>query len=402
MKHIIIIFSAFIILATGCNHKTDKSEKKTTSITKMNGDTEAIEDSIKKANALALQSQIVRAVSPKAETQPVSEKSGVDAADDPAIWYNEANPAESRILGTDKKSGLGLYNLDGELIYFARAGKVNNVDIRYNFEFNGRKIAIAAATERISKGIVLFEVTADSLISLLENPILLDSTILDDAYGCCMYYSRKKAAYYAFVCGKNGNLQQWKITDINGNINAEAVRNITLSSQCEGMVADDEQGILYVAEEGKAIWKISAEEDADNTMSPLAQSDSSNPYITYDLEGLDIYYAGNNKGYLIASVQGNFTYAIFEKEGDNKYLGNFIIKSNNQIDGTEETDGLAVTNINLGNKFPKGLLVVQDGFNTDNGVDQPQNFKLVDWADLATVYEPNLAVSPQFKWWDNN
>jgi myo-inositol-hexaphosphate 3-phosphohydrolase len=33
-----------------------------------------------------------------------------DAADDPAIWRNPADPAGARILGTNKKQGLLVYN----------------------------------------------------------------------------------------------------------------------------------------------------------------------------------------------------------------------------------------------------------------------------------------------------
>ena len=48
-------------------------------------------------------------VTPNAETPPVV--TGDDAADDPAIWVNRANPALSLIFGTDKKSGIYVYDL---------------------------------------------------------------------------------------------------------------------------------------------------------------------------------------------------------------------------------------------------------------------------------------------------
>ena len=40
-----------------------------------------------------------------AETEPVG-TTHQDAADDPAIWRNAANPAASLIVATDKKAGL--------------------------------------------------------------------------------------------------------------------------------------------------------------------------------------------------------------------------------------------------------------------------------------------------------
>ncbi|MBR8537814.1 phytase [Carboxylicivirga sediminis] len=401
MRKLTILLAITIGLAAGCRHKAGTLTTETSIASeKMDGRLEAIEDSAKKANALQLQSQITRVVHPSGQTQAVDQESGVDAADDPAIWYNADNPGESRILGTDKQAGLGLYDLKGKLVFFHPTGRVNNVDLRYNFPMGNEKIALAAATERNANALVLYRVTADSLIALQKSPVPLDSAIIDDAYGCCMYYSAVKNRYYAFVGGKNGQVQQWLISNANDQIEASVVRQITFASQCEGMVADDEEGILYVAEEGHGIWKLSAEEDADNSRVLLANSDSLNTNIAYDLEGLDIFYAGENKGYLIASVQGNFSYAIFEKEKDNRYLGNFIIKASETIDGVEETDGLAVTNLALGAAYPSGMLVVQDGFNTEGDSDQPQNFKLLDWNAIAKQYNEPLKVAPSHIWWE--
>jgi len=399
MKQLILIIACATTLA-GCNYKSGTTVKQNIdTVHIMDGSTEAIEDSLKKANALQLQSQFKRVVRPKAQTVPVDQANGVDAADDPAIWFNTSQPGESRILGTDKQAGLALYNLQGELIDFKAAGRINNVDLRYNFPYQNKKITIAAASERNNTAIVLFEVNADSL-SLLQNASTqLDTTIIDDAYGCCMYYSQLKNAYYVFIGGKNGNVQQWRLQADEGKIGLQPVRQISFASQCEGMVADDETSTLYVAEEGHGIWKLSAEEDGSVEKSLLDYSDSTNTHIAFDLEGLDIYYAGNGEGYLIASVQGNFSYAVFEKQDDNRYLGNFVIKSSASIDGVEETDGLAVSNLAMAPKFPNGLLVVQDGFNTENDTDYPQNFKLVDWADIGHQFNEPLKINTSYVWW---
>ena len=52
-----------------------------------------------------------------------------DAADDPAIWRNAADPAASLIVATDKKAGLYVYGLDGRTRSFADGGLLNNVDL---------------------------------------------------------------------------------------------------------------------------------------------------------------------------------------------------------------------------------------------------------------------------------
>ena len=55
-------------------------------------------------------------VSAKVETQPVA--SIEDAADDPAIWRNAANPTQSLIIGTDKRAGIHVYDLQGRQVSF--------------------------------------------------------------------------------------------------------------------------------------------------------------------------------------------------------------------------------------------------------------------------------------------
>lgn len=54
----------------------------------------------------------------KLETRPVSQPAGDDAADDPAIWVNFANPDSSRIIGTDKQGGLAVYDLKGNQLFY--------------------------------------------------------------------------------------------------------------------------------------------------------------------------------------------------------------------------------------------------------------------------------------------
>ena len=48
-------------------------------------------------------------------------------------------------------------------------------------------------------------------------------------------------------------------------------------------------------------------------------------HLTADVEGLTIYYSGDSTGYLIASSQGDNTYAVYKREGENSYIGQFAI-----------------------------------------------------------------------------
>jgi 3-phytase len=63
-----------------------------------------------------------------AETEAVG-TANEDAADDPAIWRNPADPAKSLIVATDKKSGLLVYDLAGKQLFAESSGLLNNVDL---------------------------------------------------------------------------------------------------------------------------------------------------------------------------------------------------------------------------------------------------------------------------------
>ena len=87
-------------------------------------------------------SQVAPNVAAVAETDPVD--TAADAADDPAIWRNRADPACSLAIGTDKKAGIHVYDLNGKRVSFTPAVRLNNVDQRES----GSRV-IAAATDRV-------------------------------------------------------------------------------------------------------------------------------------------------------------------------------------------------------------------------------------------------------------
>src|SRR5690606_31613375 len=55
-------------------------------------------------------------VLPSVQTDPIP--SPGDAADDPAIWLHPSDPAQSRVLGTDKRNGLAVYDLQGRQLQY--------------------------------------------------------------------------------------------------------------------------------------------------------------------------------------------------------------------------------------------------------------------------------------------
>ena len=83
--------------------------------------------------------------------------------DDPAIWVNRKNPAESLIFGTVKMAApdgaIAVYRLDGtRLMRIPNVDRPNNIDVAYGVKFGSRTIDIAVATERNKKQLRVFEV----------------------------------------------------------------------------------------------------------------------------------------------------------------------------------------------------------------------------------------------------
>lgn len=113
--------------------------------------------------------------------------------------------------------------------------------------------------------------------------------------------------------------------------------------------------------------------------------------MSADVEGLTIWRdpkQSGRRGYLLASSQGDDTFAVFDREHDNAYIRGFRVGDDaakpGVPDGSQECDGAAVTSAPLGKRFPNGLLVVQDGHNTpattgaDGETRTDTDFKFVD------------------------
>jgi 3-phytase len=186
---------------------------------------------------------------------------------------------------------------------------------------------------------------------------------------------------FAIVIGKDGEFRQFGLTASDQGIKAELVRKFAFGSIAEGCVADDRTGILYVGDELRGIWKLGAEPDAGEQRELIAAVDGKE--LVADIEGLTLAPDGKDGGFLIASVQGNSTYALFSLP-DTKLVARFRIVANPEkaIDEVTGTDGIAVTVGNFGDEFPSGMLVVQD----DENPGAAQNFKYVSWADVLNKF----------------
>jgi 3-phytase len=335
---------------------------------------------------LAAQASVLATV----ETAPVA--SSGDAADDPVVWVHPVNPALSTVIGTDKQSGIGVYDLAGNLLQFLPDGNLNNVDLRQGFPLGGASVALVTSAERNADVLAIYRV--DPLTRQLRDVAARVISLGMDAYGCCMYRSPLTDRTYFFVTSEDGDVQQWRLFDAgNGRVDAVLVRAFVVGDTCEGCVADDENGSFFVSEEEMGIWRYGAE-PGSGTARVLVDGTGSGGHLQADVEGLAIYYAAGGAGYLIASSQGSNTYNVYARAAPHAFLLDFQVAANTAlgIDGTSDTDGIDVMNLGLGSAFPGGVFVVQDGSNPGAN----QNFKLIPWPSIASAATPPLIVDASY------
>ena len=335
----------------------------------------------------------VKLVAATGETEEVSEDG--DAADDPAFWLNPKDASKSLIIATNKKGGLMAYDLKGKEVQFLEEGEPNNVDIRTITDWDGSQVALATATNRDLNTLALYKIVGgDEPIQpakAVGNHVHQEASEfvsnVDEVYGLCMYQA-KNGQVYSFLNGKNGVIEQWRLTPTKSGIKGDLVRRLKVDSQPEGCVADDSTGILYVGEEDVAIWTFEADENASTQASLFAAVDGKQ--LVDDIEGLTLYQNGKNH-YLIASSQGNNTYAVYDLDNDNRYVASFAIIGDDEkgTDGSSDTDGIHAVSANLGEAYPNGLFIAQDWYNLDAEYRAgKQNFKIVDWRSIEQVLQP--------------
>lgn len=315
-------------------------------------------------------------VQARGETEAVA-TANADAADDPAIWRNPADPSASLIVGTDKKAGLHVYDLGGRDRFFIDAGRVNNVDLKDMGEA-GVIVAASDRNDRRNARLALFRL--DTAAAELV-PLGTVAVGAGEAYGVCLYRPETGAGagrLHAFNIIKDGTIRQVEL-DLSGAApTGRIVRTMKLATQSEGCVADERTHRLYVGEEDMGVWRFDARADGPVAGTKIAPADGAR--LVADVEGVAIAAEGDgNGGYLLVSSQGDHAYAVY-RLSDEAYVGRFRIAAG-RFGATEETDGIEVIAGDFGPGYPGGLFIAQDGYNPPRA----QNFKFAAWADIKAA-----------------
>ena len=286
--------------------------------------------------------------------------------DDLCIWVHPADRGSSTIITSDKEAGrIFVYDLEGQLLQEIPVEKPGNIDIRQGVKLHGKPIDLVAVNNRHGDfSLVVFQVDPKTRkLARIDTGISTGPN-----YGGCLFHSRKSGKLYFICTSKPGMIQQYELTVSGKNrVKGEMVRQWKIGKS-EGAVADDARGLLYIGEEEKGVWMLSAEPDSP-TPGELVVRVGENG-ITGDIEGLALMQQESGKSTLIVSDQGTSRFLLFECNKDHKYLGNF------KIEGAKNTDGIEFMSGRFGPQFPAGLF----GCHTDT---DRCAILLSSWKDIA-------------------
>jgi 3-phytase len=306
------------------------------------------------------------------ETAPAGARG--DAADDPAVWLHPADPAKSLILGTNKQEGLVAYNLDGTEAARLPIGLINNVDIRQSAD-RPYDVAVASNDQVNAISVFLIDRATGAVTHRGDVP-----TGRLEPYGICM--GREGHRDYAGVTYKDGTVELWAVSASPLELAGQLVKTVKLSTQLEGCVFDEPQGLLFVGEEARGLWKMSYRDEAPAP--ELIDEVGGAAGLVADVEGVSVWRGKDNTGWIVVSAQTDDRFVVYDRKAPHKPMGSFSIGENKAlgIDKVTHTDGLDVFSAALPG-YPRGILTVQDDGNPKSGVDQ--NFKVVSWADVEAA-----------------
>ena len=319
---------------------------------------------------------VISAVRPLAAT-------GFQDEDDMCIWLHPTDLALSTIVVSDKAADkLFVYDLQGATLQTIASSQPGNIDVRYNFRFGGQLVDIVAFNERGTSKICVYEVDrATRLLTRIDN----DAIATGNNYGFTLYRSPLTGKVYGFT-GPESNtaVKQWELADDGAGHVAGVgpLRQVQPGGVVEGMVADDETGMLYVSQEAGGIWKYSAEPTGGTAGVKIAAVGQNG--LTADVEGITIYYAAGLSGYIIASSQGSSTFKVYDRKPPHTFRGTF------SVSGTTSTDGCDVINLPVDATFPRGLFICH------NGSSSPYPDELVRWGLISD----GLALNLDTGYWD--
>lgn len=311
----------------------------------------------------------------------ITEPTAMDS-DDPAIWINRDDPAQSLILGTDKGGSVFVFDLDGKIIpekTVTGMGRMNNIDVAYDFPLGDETIDIAVATDRNEEKLRIFRLPDMAPVDNGGIPTFVGETDDRRAMGVAIYTRPSDGAFFAITSRKFGTsgsyLWQYLLEDAgDGTIKATKVRafgEFVGGKEIEAVAVDNELGYVYYSDETVGIHKYHADPDAPDADTELAFFGTEG--FVQDHEGISIYKIDDGTGYILVSDQQANAFRIFKREGEPDDPHTHQLVKIVHV-STNESDGSDVTSAVLDPRFPSGLFVAM----SDN-----KTFHYYSWDDIA-------------------
>jgi 3-phytase len=286
-------------------------------------------------------------------------------SDDPAIWVNPDDAAESLVLGTDKGDSTGgvyVFDLQGHIDRRRSVTplmRMNNVDVASGMRFGSRLGDIAAATERNRQMLRVFSLPDMTPIDG-GGITVFDGNTERAPMGVALYRRPRDGQMFAFVGGKSGPregyIAQYALSVTRGVVTGRKVREFGTYSgrkEIEAIAVDAALGYVYYSDEGVGVRKYFADPDSGNRELALFATTG----VREDHEGIAIFARDSATGYIVLSDQGANRIHIFQREGTagnphaHPVLAVIPVMA-------QQTDGLDVTSRPLGAAFPDGMLAM--------------------------------------------
>ncbi|XVX21493.1 phytase [Actinomycetota bacterium] len=228
-----------------------------------------------------------------------SDEGGNASGDDPAIWVDGADSANSIVIVTAKEGGLRVYDLDSQELQSISAtsapradgedGRYNNVDIAYGVPLDGELVDVAIVSDRYNDQVRFWVIDPDGSradqplreVTAPELPFLFhaDREGVDSehtAYGLAVWQPAQGGTYVVVTQEGTTAVTLLKVVERDGALGYEQVDTIEMPAsfrlpdgttwtpceepgvgpQVEGVAVDRRTGRLYAAQEDVGLWQL--------------------------------------------------------------------------------------------------------------------------------------------------
>lgn len=325
-------------------------------------------------------------VRPSVETRPGVLATGNQAVD-VGLWINPLNPAQSVLLVADTSSGLVTFTLEGSELQLIPDGVVSGVDVQEGIFVGGALQPLVMTANRTLNGLVPYVINPQTRgVSRVDpNQVLRPTSFSPESV--TLYRSAGSGRLYAFtgsIAGAAPTVVQMELTlSSDGGVSGTEVRRIPLDSAATGLVADDEQGFLFIAERNHGISRLAAEPDAGTGRTFVVGLTPG--LLAAPVGGVGLYRAAGAEGYLVVANTPADTFLLFNRRPPHATVGSFRLGQDGGIDAVTGPRSLELTSRALGTLFPQGLLIAHDDSNAP-----VENYKLASWASVANAFNPPL------------